>query len=72
MRKDLSLTLSFVAGVLIASGIVLLFTTEKGKEIRENIEKWLKEKGISLSKKEVDQVIEIIFSRNDQKVKNEN
>lgn len=71
MRKDISLTLSFITGALIASGIVLLFTTEKGKAIRANIEQWLKEKGLNLSKTEIDHIMEIIFSTQSDNIKHE-
>ncbi len=43
--------LAFAAGAAAAVGVTLLFTTEKGKEIRENVSK-------KLSKDEIDKLIE--------------
>ena len=43
--------LSFFAGAAIATGVTLLFTTEKGKEIRKDITD-------SLSKEEIDKLID--------------
>lgn len=42
---------AFVAGAAAATGITLLFTTEKGKHLREEMEK-------NLSKEEIDKLIE--------------
>lgn len=62
MRKDFSLAISFLAGAIVATGITLLYTTDKGKEIRENIVKWLDEKGIHLNKEEIEKLLDTIFS----------
>lgn len=62
MRKDFSLPISFLAGAIVATGITLLFTTDKGKDIRENIVKWLEEKGIHLNKEEIEKLLDAIFS----------
>ena len=43
--------LSFLAGAAAATGISLLFTTEKGKEIREKVSS-------KLTKEEIDKLIE--------------
>ena len=42
---------AFVAGAAAATGITLLFTTEKGKHLREEMEK-------NLPKEEIDKLIE--------------
>ncbi|MCR4680318.1 MAG: YtxH domain-containing protein [Bacteroidales bacterium] len=42
---------AFVAGAAAAAGVTLLFTTEKGKELRQEIKK-------NLSKEEIDKLIE--------------
>ena len=42
--------LAFVAGAAAATGITLLCTTEKGKEIRENL-------GEKMSREEIDRLI---------------
>ncbi len=41
---------AFVAGAAAATGITLLFTTEKGRQIREEV-------GKNLSKEEIDKLI---------------
>lgn len=71
MRKDFSLAISFLAGAIVATGITLLYTTDKGKDIRRNIVKWLNEKGIQLNKEELEELLDAIFS-NDSKKKTEN
>ena len=43
--------LSFCAGAAVAAGVTLLFTTEKGKEIRKDI-------ADNLSKEEIDKLID--------------
>ncbi|MBO7586898.1 MAG: YtxH domain-containing protein [Bacteroidales bacterium] len=43
--------LSFVAGAAAAAGITLLFTTDKGKDIREKV-------ASRMTKEEIDKVIE--------------
>ncbi len=43
--------LAFVAGAAAATGVTLLLTTEKGKELRENVAK-------HLTKEEIDKLIE--------------
>lgn len=42
---------AFVAGAAAAAGITLLFTTEKGKNLREELKK-------NLTKEEIDKLIE--------------
>ena len=42
---------AFVAGAAAATGITLLFTTEKGKNLREEVKK-------NLTKEEIDKLIE--------------
>jgi len=42
---------AFVAGAAAATGVTLLFTTEKGKQLREELSK-------NLSKEEIDKLIE--------------
>ncbi len=42
---------AFVAGAAAATGVTLLFTTEKGKKLREEL-------GKNLSKEEIDKLIE--------------
>ena len=42
---------AFVAGAAAAAGVTLLFTTEKGKNLREELSK-------NLSKEEIDKLIE--------------
>ncbi len=43
--------ISFMAGAAAAAGITLLFTTEKGKDLRQDVSK-------RLSKEEIDRLIE--------------
>lgn len=49
---------AFVAGAAAATGITLLFTTEKGKQLREEMEK-------NLSKEEIDKLIEKLKRKRD-------
>lgn len=49
---------AFVAGAAAATGITLLFTTEKGKHLREEMEK-------NLSKEEIDKLIEKLKRKRD-------
>jgi gas vesicle protein len=48
--------LAFAAGAAAAVGVTLLFTTEKGKEIRTNVSK-------RMTKEEIDRIIEKLKSK---------
>jgi gas vesicle protein len=63
MRRELSGTLAFLAGAVLATGITMLFTTEKGEELRNKVSEWLKEKGIQLKETELDELMGRIWSR---------
>lgn len=68
MKKDLTVALAFLAGASLASALILLFTTEKGEELRHKVAAWLKEKGIELKAADFDQLINQILSfRNSNK-----
>lgn len=56
--------LTFLIGLILGAGIVLLFTTERGGDIRRRIVLFLDEKGIKLSNEELDQLIEALKNQN--------
>lgn len=63
MKREVSGALAFLAGAALATGVTLLFTTEKGEELRTKVAEWLKEKGIKLKETELDELMGRIWSR---------
>ncbi|MGL4410958.1 MAG: YtxH domain-containing protein [Bacteroidales bacterium] len=55
--------LSFILGLTIGAGVVYLFTTAKGEELRQKMADLLEEKGIKLSGSELDELLEELGSR---------
>ena len=62
MKKDLTIGLAFLAGAALATALVLLFTTEKGEELRHKVAAWLKEKGIELKDLEFEDLLNRIVA----------
>ena len=55
--KALTLISAFVGGAIVGCGAALLFTPEKGEDVRKRICKLLKRKGIKISDSEVDALV---------------
>lgn len=55
--KALTLISAFVGGAIVGCGAALLFTPEKGEDVRNRICKILKRKGIKISDSEVDALV---------------
>lgn len=55
--KALTLISAFVGGAIVGCGAALLFTPEKGADIRNRICELLKRKGIKISDSEVDALV---------------
>ncbi|MDE7437669.1 MAG: YtxH domain-containing protein [Muribaculaceae bacterium] len=55
--KALTLISAFVGGAIVGCGAALLFTPEKGEDVRSRICKLLKRKGIKISDSEVDALV---------------
>ncbi|MGL4993128.1 MAG: YtxH domain-containing protein [Bacteroidales bacterium] len=64
--------LSFILGLALGAGIVYLFTTEKGEELRKKVADLLDEKGIKLSSSELDELLEELGSRVNKPRKTDN
>lgn len=48
---------AFLGGAVVGLGAALLFTPEKGEDVREKICKFLRRKGIKISDDEVDSLV---------------
>lgn len=55
--RALTLISAFIGGAIVGCGAALLFTPEKGSDVRARISKLLKKKGIKISDKEVDALV---------------
>lgn len=52
--RALTLISAFLGGAIVGCGAALLFTPEKGADVRERIRTLLKKRGIQISDAEVD------------------
>ena len=55
--RALTLISAFVGGAIVGCGAALLFTPEKGADVRQKICSLLKKKGIKISDEEVDALV---------------
>ena len=56
--KPLGIILSVLGGAVAGAAIGLLFAPEKGKDTREKIAQLLREKGVQLKGKKMDELID--------------
>jgi len=62
MKNSFGLLAAFVGGAFIGGAFGILFAPEKGNETRKKIVEALERRGIKLSKKEMDDLVEEIKS----------
>lgn len=55
--RALTLISAFLGGAIVGCGAALLFTPEKGSDVRKRICELLKKKGIKISDEEVDALV---------------
>lgn len=55
--RTLTLISAFLGGAIVGCGAALLFTPEKGSDVRARISEILKRKGIKISDAEVDALV---------------
>ncbi|MCF0182509.1 MAG: YtxH domain-containing protein [Muribaculaceae bacterium] len=65
--KPLGIILSVLGGAVAGAAIGLLFAPEKGKDTREKIAQLLREKGVQLKGKKMDELIDQISTELEEK-----
>jgi len=55
--KPLTIISAFLGGAIVGCATALLFTPEKGEDVRARIKKLLKRKGIKITDSEVDELV---------------
>ena len=65
--KPLVIMLSVLGGAVAGAAIGLLFAPEKGKDTREKIAQLLREKGVQLKGKKMDELIDQISTELEEK-----
>lgn len=55
--KALTLISAFLGGAIVGCGAALLFTPEKGADVRERIAELLRRRGVKISDDEVDALV---------------
>ncbi len=58
--KGLNIALAVVAGAVAGAAVGLLFAPKKGSDTRAEIKKYLRSKGIKLSKSDLDDIVDEI------------
>lgn len=58
--KPLHIVLAVVSGAIAGAAVGLLLAPEKGEDTRKNIRDFLREKGISLRKDKMDELVDEI------------
>ena len=56
--KNLDIVLAVIGGALVGASLGLLFAPEKGEDVRGEILRYLKSKGINLKKNRLDRLVE--------------
>ncbi|MFM2293009.1 MAG: hypothetical protein RIS29_2822 [Bacteroidota bacterium] len=62
MKNPAGIIAAFIGGAIVGGALGLLFAPESGEETRKKIADVLKKKGIRLSKKEMDDLVDEIKS----------
>ena len=55
--KNLDIVLAVIGGALVGASLGLLFAPKKGDDLRDDIANYLKSKGVSLKKKQLNELV---------------